>query len=177
MWTNVAATAGVERVRVSRLSDDGKLPFILQLRAEEAFKKGSLVLTPAYGELLPHDADVAHHLETARSQGVLHAAMLSHVEVKVVAAGGDRRRSEERAQPRVSPFVMCSPLLAGKAAKNRADCMKNLAPFWALLQRPGPRASQNMELDVIVFRDPGFDATRIRVYMFPRESPSQPGFL
>ena len=36
--------------------------------------------------------------------------------------------------------------------------MKNLGPFWALLQCPGPRASHNMELDVMVFRDPGFDA-------------------
>ena len=35
--------------------------------------------------------------------------------------------------------------------------MENLAPFWALLRSLGPRAFHNMELDVLVFRDHGFD--------------------
>ena len=35
--------------------------------------------------------------------------------------------------------------------------MEKLAPFWALLRCAGPRASHNMELGTLVFRDPGFD--------------------
>ena len=57
-----------------------------------------------------------------------------------------------------SLFRVYSPLLAGKNMNKRADCIKNLAPFWALLRCAGPRASHNMELDSVVFRDPGFEA-------------------
>ena len=171
IWAHAAASACVEKVRVSRLSDKGKVPFVLQLRATEAFKKGSLVLAPAYGQLLPKGSDVEHQL--ARSQVVLHGAMLSHVEVKVFAASGDRRRAAEHRQDQENTagapqehrrraaetaFVILSPLLAGKAPKDRDGCMENLAPFWALLRCAGPRASHNMELDSVVFRDPGFEA-------------------
>ena len=55
-----------------------------------------------------------------------------------------------------SHFVMCSPLLAGKLGKDRAACTTNIPPFWALLQCPGPSATHNMELDVMVASDLGF---------------------
>ena len=141
LWAHAAANAGVERVAASRLSDQGKLPIALQVRALEAFKKGSLVFAPAYGELLPNDSDAQLYL--ARSQGVAHAAMLSHVGVKVVVACGDRRRTLETR-------------LVGKASKNRDSCMGNIVPFWALLRCAGPRAEHNMVLETVVFRDPGF---------------------
>ena len=155
LWTHASAIACVERVTVSRLSDQGKLRCILQARALHAFKKGSLILAPAYGELLPKDSDTK--LQLARSQGVVHTAMFSHVEVKVVAAIGDRRRTAESREGKETPFVIGSPLLAGKAPRNRDVCMENLAPFWALLRCAGNRASHNMELDTMVFRDPGFE--------------------
>ena len=155
LWAHAAVPASVARVGFSRLSDDDKLPFVLQLRALEPLKKGSLVLAPAYGRLLPQGADASRDL--ARSQGVLHAAMLSHVDVKVVAASNDRRFKKE-GLTRESAFLIFSPLLAGKPATHRADCMKNLAPFWALLRCPGFRSPHNMELDTMVFRDAGFDA-------------------
>ena len=82
--------------------------------------------------------------------------MLSHVEVQVVTANCDRRRTAESREGKVTPFVIGSPLLAGKAPKNRDGCMENLAPFWALLRCGGNTASHNMELDTMVFRDPGF---------------------
>ena len=133
----------------------GKLPFILQVRALEGFKKGSLVLAPAYRELLRKDSDAQHQL--VRGQGVVHTAMLSHVEVNLTVANGDRRRRDEDRPKRTTEFIQFSPLLAGKAAKNRHDCIQNIVPFWALLRSVGPRAFHNMELDVLVFRDHGFD--------------------
>ena len=54
-------------------------------------------------------------------------------------------------------FVIGSPLLVGKAPKSRDSCMQNVAPFWALLRCVGPRDYHNMELDTVVFRDPGFE--------------------
>ena len=155
LWAHLSANACVEGVEVSRRSDKDKLPFILQVRAKQAFKKGTLVLAPAYGELLPKDSDT--ELQLARSQGVVHAAMLSHVEVEVAAGCGDRRRTAESREPKVTKFVIGSPLLDGKAPKTRQGCMENLAPFWALLRCAGPRADHNMELDSVAFRDGGFD--------------------
>ena len=85
--------------------------------------------------------------------------MLSHVEVRVVSKGvrSQKPTDQERTQPKVTPFVIGSPLLAGKANKARETCMANLAPFWALLGCAGPRADYNMELDIVVLRDTGFD--------------------
>ena len=104
LWAHAAANAGVERVAASRRSDQGKWPIAAQVRALEAFKKGSLVFAPAYGELSPNDSDAQLHL--ARSQGVVHAAMLSHVGVKVVVACGDRRRTVDKMEPTESEFVI-----------------------------------------------------------------------
>ena len=131
--------------------------FILQVRAKEDIKKGSLFLAPAYGE--PSQKNKESQLELAKRQGVVHAAMLSHVEVRVVSKGvrSQKPTDQERTQPKVTPFVIGSPLLAGKANKARETCMANLAPFWALLGCAGPRADDNMELDTVVLRDTGFD--------------------
>ena len=92
MWAHAAVSASVERVKVSRLSVENKLPFVLQLRASENMKKGSLILAPAYGHILLHGADAATDLERARSQGTVHASMLSHVDVKVAMVSTVRRK-------------------------------------------------------------------------------------
>ena len=166
LWAHAAAMASVDRVEVSRISDEGKVSFILQVRAKEDIKKGSLCLAPAYGEISQNNQDAQREL--AKKDGVVHAAMLSHVEAKVVSKDvrSQKPRSkedvrtvedQERTQPKVTPFVIGSPLLAGKATKARETCMENLAPFWALLGCAGPRADYNMELDTVVLRDTGFD--------------------
>ena len=52
LWAHMSSHSSVEHVTVSRQSDEGKLPLILQVRALEPFKKGTLVLAPAYGEIV-----------------------------------------------------------------------------------------------------------------------------
>ena len=153
LWAHLSAQSCVERVTVSSLSDEGKLPFTLQVRAKECFKKGALVLAPAYGEVAPKGRDG----QMARSQGVLHDAMLSMLPLRVIAGHADRRRKVDIKEPRISTWEIRSPLLAGKTPKNRDQCLENLAPFWAVLRCAGPRASHNMELDHVVFSDSGFE--------------------
>jgi len=154
LWTHLCTHSCVEHVTLSRLSDQGKLPFILQVRALEPFRKGALVLVPARGEILPgtvEDDQLAH------SQGVVHEAMLPHVQLKLIA-GSHRRRRASDTEPKITPFVIRSPLLDGKKKKDQDTCMENIAPFWAVLRCVGPKASHNMEFDTMVFRDTGCDA-------------------
>ena len=57
LWAYISTQTSVERVSVSRLSAKGKLPFVLQCRAEEPFKKGQLMLVPALGVIIPNEDD------------------------------------------------------------------------------------------------------------------------
>ena len=92
----------------------------------------------------------------ARSQGVVHEALLSQVKLNVFAGQADRRRKSDAQAVKTTPFVIHSPLLAGKALKNRYACVENLAPFWAVL-RAEPGSFHNMELTSAIFRDAGVD--------------------
>ena len=46
----------VGQLSVHILSEEGKLPVSLQVRAKKAFKKGELTLVPAYGEVIDEDS-------------------------------------------------------------------------------------------------------------------------
>ena len=164
-WANASTTLSVEGVQVSRLSEKGKLPIMLQVRATRAFKKGTLILTPARGEILLKETQGVKAL--APSQGVVHEAMLTDVDMTVVNKLGPERRGSEGDNKKKSAFMVRSPVLAGKAPKNRESCLENLPPFWALLRCTGPRAHHNMELSVEVFRDTGID---IKASTFPKVS-------
>jgi hypothetical protein len=155
LWAHISVQTGVEQLSISRLSADGKLPLTLQVRALEPFKKGALVLAPALGELLQADAEADSRL--ARSQGVVHEALLSHVKLNVYAGQMDRRRKSDTKAVKTTPFVIHSPLLAGKSQKNRSACVENLAPFWAVLRCAGTSSWHNMELDSATLSDPGFE--------------------
>ena len=50
------AMSSIEDLSVHLLSDEGKLPLILQVRANAPFKKGMLLLAPAYGEVIAEDS-------------------------------------------------------------------------------------------------------------------------
>ena len=50
---------------------------------------------------------------------------------------------------------LLSSLLVGKRQDKRQACLKNVAPFWALLRAPTPSAPVDMELDVMALRDFG----------------------
>merc|ERR1712079_105933 len=127
-----------------------------------AFKHGAMVLAPAFGELVP---DAAAGLMTqALSQGVAHEADLQAVKLNIFVARKDRMRKtkgreDTGAAPRrqAYPFVWRSPLLAGASQKKRAGCLEMLAPFWGLLRCAGPKSCHHMELDTVIFTDPGFE--------------------
>jgi len=54
--THLGAHLSVAGVTVHILSEEGKTPLVLQLRANASFKKGTLVLTPADGEVMLQDS-------------------------------------------------------------------------------------------------------------------------
>ena len=140
-------------VAVHLLSDKGKLPISMQVRALKDFRKGELVLAPVGGTLLADD-----HIEavTPIAAKALHDAMLQRVSATVRAGTIDgRRRDVDRSPTTEQGFVITSPLLEAKQQKNRESCMENLAPFWAVCRCGAPRALHNMELESFVFVDTG----------------------
>ena len=54
---HLATQSSVGKIAISRLSAEDKLPITLQARAREPLKKGSIVLVPAVGEIVPDDDD------------------------------------------------------------------------------------------------------------------------
>jgi hypothetical protein len=154
-WAHLATQACTENVLISLLSEESKLPFILQVRAKEAFKNGALMLVPAFGSLLTVNGE--SQMKLTKCKGTLHEAMLSHVILKVRAGSTDRRRRGEQAEPRTTEFAMHSPLLAGRSQRVRGGCLANVPPFWAMLRCAGPRASHNMDFATVVLRDPGWE--------------------
>ena len=102
-----------------------------------------------------YPADDSKYAQTAPSQGIIHEAMLAEVKATVRAGTSDKRRTKH-AESKTWAFDIRSPLLGGKAQKNRETCMTNLPPFWAVLRCPSPNSEPNMELVSEVFGDPGF---------------------
>lgn len=152
----------VEHVRVSRLSDQGTFPVILQVRALCDFKKGSLMLAAVHGKILPKDSDAERLLARKkvtrdRDTRIVVKKVISHlsdVEVKVVTSHADHLRpgqqvngAADSADATETQFVIWSPLLGPRSA------LKNLAPFWALRRCAGPTATHNMELGTDIFRE------------------------
>ena len=149
----------VEHVRVSRLSDQGTFPVILQVRALCDFKKGSLMLAAVHGKMLPKDSDaerlLARKKVTRDRDGIVVKKVISHlsdVGVKVVTSHVDHLRpgqqvngAADSADATETQFVIWSPLLGPTST------LKNLAPFWALHRCAGPTATHNMELGTDTF--------------------------
>jgi hypothetical protein len=151
---HASVQACVEHVGVSVLSDQGKLPLTLQVRALQPFKKGTLMLVPVSAEVLPEDDEAGRTL--ARTVGAVHLAMMSQVQMKVIAASTADRR-HKNITTRTSPFVIRSPLLDFKIKNKQEGCLENVAPFWAVLRCSAPKACHNMEIDTVLLHDAGFD--------------------
>ena len=131
----------------------------MQVRATEAFKKGTLILAPAYGEMKLASSYQRRSLHQLQKN--MHAALLSHVDATVVTAlGRTGKPNKVPATATKQHFVMHSPLLAMGPAKKEGPEQKleNVAPFWALLRAGGPSSPHNMEIDTVSFRDLGFEA-------------------
>jgi hypothetical protein len=153
MWMHLCTQACVEIVQMFRLSELGQLPFILQVRALEPFKKGALVLVPAPGRIWRGTlADSG----LQGTEGVVHEALVAHVQVTLICGKLARRKATESA-PKRHPFTIGSPLLAGKKKEDRHACLHNIAPFWAVLRCAGPKALPNMKFDTMIFDDQGSD--------------------
>jgi hypothetical protein len=167
LWAHACGIKSVEGVTVSIISDPGKLPLILQVRANVAFKKGALLLAPAHGELLCKDSDAGREFVQGYGPNqtqVVHPAMLSHVELDVMTGSNDLRVRGGQDGTK-SKWFLFSPLLAGKNKNTHKDCLGNVAPFWSLLRCSSPAVPHNMELESMYFKDGGFDS---RVPAFPK---------
>ena len=162
VWAHGCSSACFELIRVSTVSETGKSPLVLQVRALGSFKKGTLFLVPAYGTLLLKSVTQAAKL--SQTKGSVHKDMLSHVDVLVTSTVRDKRRTHKDKVENQS-MVIHSPLLE-KKSKNDDQRMENLAPFWAMLHAGGPIATHNMEMDVVSFGDLGFE---VRGSGFPKQ--------
>ena len=146
---------GKPGIHVSNVGTPGKLPIILQARAQRDFKSGQLVLVPYSSDVVEKTNDTVFH--TARSQDAFHPAMIPHVELTVRYGCGDRRKASTNSAWKHIPFLICSPLLAGKAIDNRDKVTHDLPPFWAVLSAASTTSYSNMALKTLVLPDAGYD--------------------
>ena len=169
LWAHVSSQSSVERVTISQLSDQSKLPLILQVRANDSFKKGALVLVPAYGEVA-HSQGEDDTFSPAPVAKMIHEALLPRVSMQIIAGNVDKRRKAEAKASRITAFEIRSPLLAAKSGnqKNGQEVLENLAPFWAVLRCAGPRAAHNMELETVSLSHGGFDAKGSKFPKLPK---------
>ena len=173
LWAFECAGHCLESVGVSRVGDKDEGPLTLQVRAKVGFRKGTLILAPAYGEmkLASEHHEFASAKEFEKNRKNIHADMLSHVDATVAFAFKINGKSNKDAAPaKKHHFVMYSPLLAIRPEKKDEPkhTLKNVAPFWALLRAGGKSAQHNMELDTISFRDLGFEAMGSAYPKLPR---------
>jgi len=185
LWAHMSSRLCVQGLCVWDITDGDKLPITLQVRAKVPFRKGTLVLAPAYGQCKRTPTMITEQqpdIETVAKEhtGVLHASMLLKVPLFVTITGKTDRQviaaSSDEA-PKETPkgnqtgkqiirekhgFDMFSPLLEGKLQKNRATSMENLPPFWAVLRYGSPKAVHNMKIETVPFSDLGFDVQGTR---------------
>ena len=146
---NVSAVTSVEGLTVSRLSEDDKPILILQVRAKQAFKKGTLFLPPACGQILSENDPVAC------GKSGLHSSMLTSVELR--ATLDFRLPKSQSKDGRTAIMSLYSPLHCAKNSKAREEVLDNLPPFWAVLRCGSPKTKPNMELLTPVLVDGAFD--------------------
>ena len=83
------------------------------------------------------------------NNGTVHEHMLDHV--RVVVKSSEKKYRGKRAEPNQEqksdhPFILFSPVLAGKELRNRKAALRNVPPFWALPQAGRPGRITNMKL-------------------------------
>jgi len=117
--------SSVEGVTVTRVSEDDAYPVTLQVRALRDFKKGSLILVPAGGNLIP--ANKWTELDEYNCP-VLHPSMVLSVEAHIVEDRGTpaekRRRlvrEPNQVYPKTTRYVISSPLLASWLTAKRLE--------------------------------------------------------
>jgi hypothetical protein len=136
------------------LSKPETLPLILQARVKKAWKTGTLALSPL-GWLV--DDNTENRLLLSQKSPI-HCSMMKHVEIAVTQVT-DRRGAKiaEKEKPIINNFLVMSPAMNYKKPAQRTSCLENLSPFWAVLGCVGQRATYNMELQIMSFRDNPYD--------------------
>jgi len=174
LWAYGCASTSLEFARVSRVGDTDKPALTLQVRATKAFKKGELILAPAFGELKLATSVQGQKLSQLQSR--IHKDLLSHVDATAVTTLNYKKRGDPDKTTKLR-FVMHSPLLTLKhkgpgqptvesRQTGEEPGIENVAPFWALLRAGGPFSSHNMEIDTVSFRDLGFE---VQGSMYPKQ--------
>ena len=134
-WAHLPTQACVKNTSVTLLSERGELPYKLQLLAAADIGKGASCLIPCGGSLMVSSAPGA--IEARDGHEVLYPSMIRSVPLTV-------RTLAKGSQPTDTKLSVVSPLYEGKQRKNREMCLKNNAPFWALLQSPGGFSCHNI---------------------------------
>ena len=167
MSAHLTSVSSVESLSVCVVSERDKegnvrLPIVLQVRANQAFRKGDLKLFPSGADLVAAGEDAK--IKVAKSEGVVHESMLLSVDVTTnITTSPQKRRisgkasSQDGARPSTAQYTLLTPVLAGKASSKRETCLANLAPFWALLRMPSHNHMHNMAIHTVVLKDQSFD--------------------
>ena len=88
MSAHLTTATTVEKLSVSCVSEKDssghiKLPIVLQVRANESFKKGRLMLFPSGADVLVAGGDTDN--KVSKTQGTVHESMLSSVQVHITS--------------------------------------------------------------------------------------------
>ena len=149
----------MESVQIHLLSEEGTLPFMLQVRVLKNFKKGDLMLAP-------YSLDVygAHSLQAVNTKSdpkVVHSVVA--MDVYATCKGSQPTTNK-------SSFVIASPLLQGKKKDLRGGCLDNLAPFWGVCSAPAGCRDHNMECERTLFTDCGLQIVAGKYPKLPKGS-------
>ena len=141
--------ASITDTEVHVMSEQDKLPYMLQVRAKRAFKTGELVFVP-FGKALsvanPEDVILpdkrrlgdprtviheAHEIEAAAIMSIVFPAAPKKGPKKSKTSTMTAEEDTDKLPDDVSIIVQ-SPLSCGKAPKLRDECLRDLSPYWAV---------------------------------------------
>ena len=123
-WFHMQSIGTLVNVAVSVFNVQGKLPYVLQVRALKQFKKSELILYPAGGSFVEEKNGLAADAKK------IHESLVFKSEITT------RVNGKGKPVPPHSIFTLASPLFAGAGQKNKDACLDGLAPFWAVGRAP-----------------------------------------
>ena len=143
-----ASVLSSEHVQMTVLSDEGKLPLLLQVRVHQAFKKNQLVLAPVGGKLLPKSKSSSMSALVQK----MHDAYIPGVACSLTAIS-KKSKAAPVAKVHNLQFNLYSPMAVSCLPKDLSE----IFPFWGVL-RSGrdPSHQPNMRMDTAFFEIPKF---------------------
>ena len=155
-WLAVAAFG--EDVQTAIVSEEGKLPLLLQVRVRRAFKKNELMLPPIGGQLVKPTSPA----NISASANKMHDAYIRGVQGSIFtttkrqgSAGSAKIAASLQSKVHQISFKLYSPMAVSSLPKNMDTLWFNFSPFWAVLRcGRDPSHKPNMEMHNIVFEVP-----------------------